>query len=150
MNRRNLLGMTAIGLGLAACQGASLPTLPVAVKIDIPQELLDGIAAITKLDGIQSLLPASVVSFIDKGKEIVAAITGAVSLDGMKTAGASLVSVLEQVVKFLPSSGTIGTIATAIQTLLPLIGQAVGLVSMFAARRPTGMSVAQARMVLRT
>lgn len=41
-----------------------------------------------------------------------------------------------------------GLIASAIETLLPLMGGVVGL--KMAARRSTGMSPAQARMVLRS
>lgn len=148
MNRREAIslgGFLACGaISITACGG-----VPVDLKITIPDELKDAIAAITKLDSLRNLLPGSVGDLIDRGKQLVATITGAVSLDTLKSAGGSLVALLGTLTEYLPKTGTVGNIVTAIETLLPLMAQSVGLGARMAARRSTGMSVAQARAILR-
>lgn len=149
MDRRNILTLAATGTALAACGGTGGFSLP-SININIPDELKDALAAIAKLDGLRNLLPASVGVFIDRGKDLVSAITGAVSADGMKVAGGQLVTLLEGLLPSLVSSNsTVKMVVSAIETLLPFMASAVGMQRHMAARRSTGMSVPQARQVLR-
>lgn len=155
LTRRDLFGTSAAiigGIGLAACGGTSgtpsIPTIP--IKIEIPEELKDALAAVAKLDSLRSLLPASVGVWIDRAKDLAEKIVNAVSSDNLMSLGGQLVALLGSLTEYLPKTGTTGTVVMAIETLLPLIGQAVGLRSRMAARRPTGMSVQQARAILRS
>lgn len=154
MNRRNVLSFAgvAIGLGLAGCGGVTtnLPTLPVDVNVNLPPEIKsivdDASAAIAKVESLGGGIGATVSAEIDKAKGLLAALKGAASSVDVKAIVSGLVSTLGTVAGLLPPP--YGTIALAIETLLPIMGGAVGL--RMAARRPTGMSPAQARAILRS
>lgn len=143
MNRRDII--TTAGLAfLAAC--SELPKLPVEVKI--PEELkpiIDDVTAIvSKVESLGGSLPTTVAGLIDKAKEYVASLKAGTG--DSKGVVKSIVSVVGSIAELLPPP--YGTIALAIETLLPVIGGFAGM--RMAARRPTGMSPAQARHVLQS
>lgn len=146
MNRRHLL-TTAAALTLTACAG-ELPTLPVAVTVALPPEIKavidDATAIVAKVESLGTSVKDTAGSLIEKVKTGIAALTSGTG--DTKTVVGMIVSALTSVATLLPQP--YGTIALAIETLLPVIGGAVGM--RMAARRPTGMSPAQARLILRT
>lgn len=145
MNRRSLLSTAGMALALAAC--AELPKVPVEVTVAIPEELKpvieDVTAIVAKVESLGSSIPAVVTGLVDKAKGYIASLKA--GLGDSKTIIKEIVAVVGGVAEKLPAP--YGTIALAIETLLPVIGSAAGF--RMAARRPTGMSAAQARMVLR-
>lgn len=151
MKRRDLLSMAGMGLALAACApGATLPALPVNVKIpdNLSTLIDDATSAYTKLSSIS--LPASVSGLLTKLKGAVSSIASSSTVELAKSYVADFSATWAQLKQFVPSTGTAGKIATAVETVLPVMLKVAGLVSMFAAERPTGMSVAQARALLRS
>lgn len=158
MYRRQLLrsaGVFALG-GLAAACGANskLPELPVAVTVALPPEIKeiidDATAAIAKVESLGAAVSDTVKADIEKAKGYVSSLIG-VGATGAgssttKTVVSGIVSALGSVATLLPPP--YGTIALAIETLLPIIGNKIGMRMM--ARRPTGMTPATARAVLRS
>jgi hypothetical protein len=143
LSRRELI-VFAGATGLAGCSG-QMPKIPVSVTLppEVQTVVDDATAIIRKVESLGNI-SAVVTGLIDKAKGFVASLTSGVADH------AGIVSQLVNVVtgiaeKIAPSHGVI---ATAIETLLPLIGSVAGL--RMAARRPTGMSPAQARAVLQS
>lgn len=145
MKRRNLISMLGVGAALTACGGLKVP--PVNISVSLPPEIQsivdDATAIINKVTPIASAVP-QVLGWVEKAKEYVGLLSSGAS--DAKSVISGLVMALGSVAGMLPAP--YGLIANAIETLLPLMGGVVGL--RMAAHRPTGMSPAQARMVLRS
>lgn len=143
MERRNIIIVASIGAALAGCGGMKLPDINVTLPPEIQSIIDDATAIVGKVTPLINAAP-QIASWIDTAKGYIDALkTGA---GDVKTFVSGLVSSLGSVAGGLPSN--FGTIASAIETLLPLMGGFVGM--RMAARRPTGMSPAQARAVLRS
>lgn len=159
MNRRSFVMMVGVGILLPGCQGATLPTFPVDIKISLPPEIKEGVdwAAdiVNKLDSLKLVFPAKIQKYIDDGKALLAKISAAVSVNNVKDLLAQLVSIVQQVLGYLPSSGsapdgsTWGKILDAINTALPIVMKVAGIVVPMFLRRQTTMAPAEARLVLR-
>lgn len=145
MNRRNLLGMFGSGVALAALAGCGGTLGKIGVDVKLPDSLQavvdDATAIVNKVKGI-----GSVAGLVDDAKALIDKLKAGATADAAKSIVTSLVSVLGSMATKLP--GAWGVVASAVETLLPEIGSAVGLRMM--ARRPTGMSPAYARAVLRS
>lgn len=145
MKRRNLISMLGVSVALSACGGVAVP--PVNISVSLPPEVQsiidDATAIINKVSPIAGSIP-QIVGWIEKAKGYIDSLKAGAS--DAKSLVSGIVMALGSVAEALPAP--YGTIASAIETLLPLMGGVVGL--RMAARRPTGMTPAQARMVLRS
>lgn len=144
MNRRNLLGLFGSGVAIAALSGCgALGKIGVDVKLpDSLQAVVDDATAI--VNKVKGAVP-SVSGLVTDAEALIAKLKSGATADAAKSIVTSLVSVLGSMATKLP--GAWGLVASAVETLLPEIGSAVGLRMM--ARRPTGMTPAHARAVLR-
>lgn len=150
LTRRRLLRLcgTALPLALAACGGSLQPVItapPATTPAPAPTGGLAGFIAeagalLDKVETVRASLPAAAQSLLDTGKQLLASVTSAQSMADAKT----LVSTLASLSTLLPPPYDL--IGLAVQTLLPLIG---GLVGLQMAARPTGMTEAQARAIIR-
>lgn len=140
-NRRELLA-GSVALALAAC--TETPTIPAAVSNALPADVQSAVgdigSIISKVESLGSSIPATVSNAIDKAKGLVSSITPANATDAIK----QIVPVIGAIATLLPPP--YGTIALAIETLLPGIASVAGAV--FSRRAATGMSAAQARALL--
>lgn len=145
MKRRNLISMLGVGVALSACGGVKVP--PVNISVTLPPEIQsivdDATAIINKVAPIVGAVP-QIVAWIERAKQYVDSLKAGAS--DVQSLVSGIVMALGSVAEALPAP--YGTIASAIETLLPLMGGVVGL--KMAARRPTGMTAAQARAVLRS
>jgi hypothetical protein len=143
MKRRDLLLSTA-GLAFLAGCGGTLPTIPINIGVKLPPGIQavidDATAAVTKVESLG--LGGSIGELISKVKSEITALTSGTG--DTKVIISGIVSALGTIATLLPPP--YGTIALAIETLLPIIGGLIG--TSMAARRPTGMSPTQARMIL--
>lgn len=153
MRRREFLPMMAglgIALATAACTNGGGLAVDAAVDVKIPPELTtlidDANSIYAKLSSIS--LPAGAAGLLGKLKSAVSSIASSKTLADAKNYMTDFSSIVSQIQPFLPSTGTVGQIVTAIDTVLPIMLKVVGLVAMFAAARPTGMPLAQARAIL--
>ena len=148
IDRRHILLAGIGGSVLAAC--SSLPKLPVDIKL--PPELTaildDANSIVSKVESLKGSLPTSVTGLLDKAKTLIASLSTTTTVDAAKPTVSSFVSVADDIAALMPKTGTLGTVAKAIQTLLPIITDVAKIGHLFAARRPTGMPVAQARAIL--
>lgn len=152
MNRRDILrtsGLMAVAALASGCgANGKLPELPVNIGVNLPPEIKevidDATAALAKVESLGANITTKVGGLIEQGKGLVSQLS--TGKGDTKSIVSGIVSTLGSVATFLPPP--YGTIALAIETLLPIIGGVVGM--KMAARRPTGMSPATARAVLRS
>jgi hypothetical protein len=151
IHRRQMI-LSGAALALAGCTATGgLPKLPVDIKLppELTEFLADASGILAKVDGIRGSLPAPVVALIDKAKPLIDGVAAAGSADS--SVGKVLVNLIKDITPSLPRTGTFGTVVSAIETVLPVMLKVAGIVvPLFMAQRPTGMNVAQARMVLRS
>lgn len=141
MNRRDMITLLGTGAVLAGCGG--VPSIAITLSPGIQSIIDDASAIIGKVTPVVGAVP-QIAGWISTAMGYVDALkTGA---GDTKSVVGSLVSVLGSVAGLLPPP--YGTIALAIETLLPVMGGVIGM--RMAARRPTGMSPAQARAILRS
>lgn len=149
MRRRDLLLIGVSAIALAGC-----PDIP--VKVELPPELTQLIGDVNGITGKLSSagLPSSLNSLLKKAEGLASSIA---SSSSVKTAAGFVkdwAPIVEQLVGAIPQSqgtGTTATVVNAIITVLPEVIRVAGIVApLFLARRATGMSLAQARAVLRS
>lgn len=135
-----MLLLSGIGL-LAGCSG-----IPVEVKLpDNLSQLIDDVNAIvTKLSSIS--LPIGTASWLDKMKAAAKAISQSKVLADVKGFVADFSTAWAELEPYIVKAAP--KVVTAINTVLPIVLKVAGLVSMFAAQRPTGMTLAEARVLL--
>lgn len=152
LSRRRVLrlGSIALPLALAACGGGTLapiitgPPAPTTPPAPAPTGGLAGFIAeagalLAKVDSVRDKLPAAAQNLLQTGKDLLATVTSAQSMDAAKT----LVTTLGTLSTLLPPPYNL--IGLAVQTLLPLVG---GLIGLRLAARPTGLSEARAREII--
>ncbi len=149
ITRRHLLQnvpLFATAAALAACD--TVPTIPVLVGVTLPpaiQAIVDDANLVIGKVKSLGINTGNIGSLIAQAEaEVAKLVSGVQGLD-TKTIVSTIVSVLGSVASLLPPP--YGTIALAIETLLPIIGGFLGLRT--ARTAPTGMSPAQARAILR-
>lgn len=147
--RALMLGASALPLILAAC-GTPAPVITGAPPVTTPPAtpaptgglsgfIAEAQAILDKIDSVRTNLPAAAQSLLQTGKDLLATVTSAQSMDTAKT----LVTTLASLATLLPPPYDL--IGLAVQTLLPLVG---GLIGLRLAARPTGMTEAQARAII--
>ena len=152
MNRRDFLlrGVGIAGMaGLTACHNG-LPALPVDVKLPTNlSTLIDDVNMITsKVSSLAPSLPASAQSLLAKLKSTASSIANSSVVQTATGALNDFATTWNLLKPMIPSSGS--TIVSAVETVLPEALQIAGLIGMFAARAPTGMTIMDAKRILRS
>ena len=158
MNRRSLLAtsaMLASGAALVACSLTTTQIATVSAQVVSDAKLLgNGLTALIGAFGSLNVIPANVVTTIDSdlsqaltaASSVSSAMTQAVAGTVINQVAAGFSAALTVISSYqLPSS--MQTIIAAIQTLLPLVEAAVGLLTA-PKLASTGMTPTQARAIL--
>lgn len=145
--RRHFMALSATA-ALAGCSGIQLPAVP--VKVDLSPELTELITDMNSIyKSVSSIaLPASVSGWVEKIRAGVSAVASSKIVTDAKAGLVDISAAWEAIKPYIPAS--VSKIVAAVETVLPWALKIAGLVSMFARTRPTGMSLEQARAVLRS
>lgn len=142
LSRRRVMVLGGSTLALAGCGTSPTAVITAAsgAIAGVDQVIADGGDILSKVDTIRQALTSDAQSLLDKGKALLTSLTASKSTGD----GQSLVSTLAGLATLLPPP--YGTIALAVKTLVPIMGNALGL---RLAATPTGLTEAQARAIIR-
>lgn len=153
ISRRVLLGASALlPLGLAACVGQDAATIGQQVVTDV-RLIANGLAAelpaISTLTGVDAAtladINAKVAEALAAAQQVVAGMAQSAAQPLVQQIGSDVAAVLAALGGVTSIPTNVQQIIAAVEALLPVVMAAVGL---FAARKATRMTPAQARVVL--